>query len=260
MVLACALATGVAAASCGEQSTARAVATAKADGPGVVKGVVSFKGGPPARQVVRMGGDPICEPKNPVSLPGLNVKATLSEAAIVGADGGVANAFVYVREGLGDRVYETPTTPVVLDQSGCQYQPHVFGVFVGQPVQIRNSDATLHNVHALPKASHEFNFSEPPSTEPMVRTFAAAEIGVPVRCDVHRWMHAWANVVTHPFFGVTGTDGAFELKGLPAGAYTIEAWHEEFGRQTQKVVISDSSPTATVSFEFEGKPARGVPH
>src|SRR5262245_20374392 len=115
----------------GQAATRTAVATAKADGPGVITGVAKFDGEPPGRVVVRMGGDPMCVPKHPFTFPGRNVTATLSEAAIVNEKGGIANVFVYVRDGLGNRVYATPTAPVVLDQGGCQYEPHVFGVFVG---------------------------------------------------------------------------------------------------------------------------------
>jgi len=127
----------VVASACGggQAATKSPVPTAKVDGPGVVAGHVKFDGEPPGRVVVRMGGDPLCKPKHPFTLPGRNITATLSEAAIVDEKGDIANVFVYVRDGLGNRVYATPTTPVVLDQSGCQYEPHVFGVFAGQPVE-----------------------------------------------------------------------------------------------------------------------------
>src|SRR6185503_6894814 len=209
---------GAVSCSGGHAATQPAVATAKADGPGVITGVVTFEGEPPGRAVVRMGGDPLCVPKHPFTLPGRNVTATLSEATIVDAKGGIANAFVYVRDGLGNRVYAAPATPVVVDQSGCQYEPHVFGVFVGQPIEIKNSDPTPHNVHAQPHSNSQFNFSQQPSTPPVTRMFDQPEIGVPLKCDLHGWMHAYANIVTNPFFAVTKDDGTFELHGLPTGA------------------------------------------
>jgi plastocyanin len=222
----------------------RPAATATADGPGVITGRISFEGEPPPRPPVRMAADPNCTPAEAQSL---------SETTIVAADGGLQNVFVHVKDGLGNRIYATPATPIKLDQLGCRYEPHVFGVFVGQPVEIHNSDPTLHNVHAIPKENDEFNFGQQPKTPPMTRMFDEPEIGVSFRCDVHGWMRAYANVVTHPFFAVSKADGTFEIKGLPAGTYTIEAWHERLGTQTQQVTITDGAPAVTAAFAF--KPA-----
>lgn len=239
-----ALVGGLLAAACGGSEPERPAATAKADGPGSVTGKVSFDGEPPVRTPVRMAADPNCKP-GPESL---------SEATIVAADKGLKNVFVYVKDGLGNAVYETPASPVVLDQVGCRYEPHVFGVFVNQPIDIKNSDMTLHNVHAVPKSNEEFNFGQPNEQAPTVtKMFTKPEIGVSFQCDVHGWMRSYANVVTHPFFAVTKDDGTFEIKGLPAGTYTIEAWHERLGTQTQQVTISDGAPAATAAFAF--KPA-----
>ena len=236
-----ALAGGLFAAACGGSTPERPAATAKADGPGSVTGKVTFDGEPPVRTPVKMAADPNCKP-GPESL---------SETQIVSADKGLKNVFVYVKDGLGNGVYETPTKPIVLDQVGCRYEPHVFGVFVGQPVEIKNSDPTLHNVHAIPKSNEEFNFGQEASAPPGTKTFSKPEIGLSFRCDVHGWMRAYANVVTHPFFAVTKDDGTFEIKGLPAGTYTIEAWHERLGTQQTKVTISDSAAAATAAFSFK---------
>ena len=222
----------------------RPAANATADGPGVITGKVSFEGEPPPRARVRMEADPNCTPDE---------MQALSQTTVVSADGGLQNVFVHVKDGLGNRIYATPTEPVMLDQEGCQYQPHVFGVFVGQPIEIHNSDPTLHNVHAIPKENDEFNFGQQAKTPPVTRTFDTPEIGVSFRCDVHGWMRAYANVVTHPFFAVTKEDGSFEIKGLPPGTYTIEAWHERLGTQTQQVTIADGAPAVTAAFSF--KPA-----
>src|SRR5215216_3989116 len=232
----------LAATACGGGGGAeRPAANAKPDGPGIVTGKISFDGEAPARAAVRMAADPNC----------MAGRQTLSETTIVGPDKGIKNMFVYVKDGLGARVYETPSTRIVMDQQGCRYEPHVFGVHVGQPVEIRNSDPTLHNVHAIPKSNPEFNFGQQPKTPPVTRTFDKPEIGLSFRCDVHGWMRAYANVVTHPFFAVTKDDGSFEIKGLPAGSYTIEAWHERLGTQTTKVTISDGAAAATASFSFK---------
>ena len=236
------------AAACGGGSSSgggeRPAANARADGPGVISGTVSYDGDAPARTTVQMSADPNCTP---------NEKQALSETTIVGPTGGLQNVFVHVKDGLGNRIYETPTAPVVLDQEGCRYEPHVFGVFVGQPVEIHNSDPTLHNVHAIPKVNDEFNRGQQANMPAFTRTFDDPEIGLPFRCDVHGWMRAYANVVTHPFFAVTKEDGSFEIRGLPPGTYTVEAWHERLGTQSQQVTISDGSPSTTAAFAF--KPA-----
>jgi hypothetical protein len=211
-----------------------------ADGPGVIAGTITFEGVAPAPRPLPMEADPKC-----AADPGAT-----SEVLLVGPGNGLQNVFVYVKDGLGNRRYAVPATPVTLDQKGCRYVPHVFGVQVGQPVQIVNSDPTLHNVNSAPKANRAFNFGQVPSTPAVTRTFDAAEIGVPFRCDVHSWMHAYAGVVPHPFFAITGADGTFEIKGLPAGTYTIEAWHERLGTQSQSVTVDGTTP-AKVTATFK---------
>jgi hypothetical protein len=206
--------------------------TDTADGPGVIVGTITYDGAAPAPRPLRMDSDPQCEPE-----PG-----AMSEVLVVGPTGALQNVFVYVKEGLGDRRYPTPTEPVHLDQVGCRYIPHVFGVQVGQPVLIANSDPTLHNVNANPNNNRPFNFGQVPKTPAVTRVFDQPEIGVPFRCDVHSWMNAYAGVVPHPFFAVTKEDGTFEIKGLPAGSYTIELWHEQLGTQTQSVTVDGQTP------------------
>lgn len=209
-----------------------AAPTDTADGPGVITGSITFEGVAPPVRPLRMESDPQCVPE-----PG-----AASERLVVGPDNGLKNVFVYVKEGLGARTYLTPDTPVVLDQAGCQYIPHIFGVRVGQTVKVSNSDTTLHNVHAVPKANREFNFGQPVNVPAVARVFDSPEIGLPFRCDVHGWMNAYANVVSHPFFAVTSADGRFEIKGLPPGTYTIEMWHEQLGTQSQSVTVDGETP------------------
>jgi plastocyanin len=187
-----------------------------------------------------MESDPKCVPG-----PGAT-----SELLVVGPGQGLKNVFVYVKDGLGARTYATPTAPVTLDQKGCRYVPHVFGVQAGQTVQIANSDTVLHNLHAMPKVNREFNFGQPTNVPLVSRVFDRPEIGLPIRCDVHGWMNAYANVVAHPFFAVTAEDGSFEIKGLPPGTYTIEAWHERLGTQSQPVTI-DGKTRAKVTAAFK---------
>jgi plastocyanin len=218
----------------------RPAATDTANGPGVITGTVTFEGTAPEVRPLRMDSDSRCV---------ADASAT-SELLVVGSGNALQNVFVYVKDGLGQRTYAAPTTPVVLDQKGCRYLPHVLGVQVGQPVQISNSDPTLHNVNSTPKDNKGFNFGQVPKTPAVTRTFEKPEIGVPFRCDVHSWMNAYAGVVAHPFFAVTKADGTFEIKGLPAGTYTLEFWHEQLGTQTQSVTVDDKAP-AKVTAAFK---------
>lgn len=210
-------------------------------GEGTITGTITFEGTAPKMQIIRMTSDPLCM-----------TEGATSEVLIVGPDNGLVNAFVYVKDGLGDRTFQAPTTPIVLDQVGCRYTPHVFGVQVGQPVRILNSDNTLHNVNARTKVNREFNFAQLKAGVENVVTFDQPEIMVPFRCDVHGWMNSYAGVVPHPFFAVTKEDGTFEIKGLPEGTYTLEAWHERLGTQTT-TVASDGKTPVTAAFTFKGE-------
>jgi hypothetical protein len=127
----------------------------------------------------------------------------------------------------------------------------VFGVRVGQQVQFVNSDATTHNVHALPTVNREFNFGQPIQNQKDSKIFAKHEVMVRIKCDMHNWMLAYAGVLEHPYFAVTRPGGEFELKDLPAGTYTIEAWHEKLGSQTQSITLADSDKK-DLTFTFRG--------
>ena len=137
-----------------------------------------------------------------------------------------------------------------LDQKGCHYVPHVFGMMAKQKLLIKNTDDTLHNIHAMPTANKEFNIGQPNQGMETTRTFAQPEVMVHFKCDVHPWMSAYVGVLSHPFFGVTGEDGTFSIKGLPAGEYTLEAWHEKYGPQTQTVKVA-AGESKTVDFKFK---------
>jgi hypothetical protein len=212
---------------------------------GSVKGVASVDGAVPANQAIKMNADPVCmkENKDP----------QFQETYEVGADGkSLGNVFVYVKDGLGNYVFDTPTKPATIDQKECRYHPHVFGMMVNQPLEIINSDPTLHNIHAMPKNNQEFNNGQPIQGMKMTHTFTAPEVMVPFKCDVHGWMNAYVGVVANPYFAVTDKDGKFELKDLPAGTYTIEAWHEKLGTQTASVTLG-AKESKDITFTF--KPA-----
>jgi cytochrome c oxidase subunit 2 len=226
-------------AGAGAASQSQPAAQTAALRPGTVTGQVRFEGTPPTPRPIRMEkDDPLCMPE----------KGTVSETLLVAPDGGVRYAFVYVKEGLAGKTFPAPTAPVPLDQKGCVYTPHVFGVQAGQPVFITNSDPVVHNVNATASANTPFNLIQPRGVPGRTRTFDKPEIMVPIRCDVHPWMGAWVGVVSHPFFAVSGPDGRFTIEGLPSGTYTLEVWHEELGTATQKVVLDAKGATATFSF------------
>jgi plastocyanin len=210
---------------------------------GNVSGAVTLDGMPPSNAAIKMNADPVCvkENKNP----------QFQETYTVGSDGkALANVFVYVKDGLGNYVFDTPTEPARIDQKECRYHPHVFGMRVGQPLEILNSDPTLHNIHALPKGNQEFNTGQPIQGMKTTHTFTAREVMVPFKCDVHGWMNAYVGVLDHPYYAVTGNDGKFELKSLPPGTYTIEAWHEKLGATTQMVTLG-AKETKEVNFTFK---------
>jgi plastocyanin len=179
----------------------------------------------------------------------------VSDSVLVASDGSLKNAFVYVKDGIDPAyAFPIPSETVVLDQKGCIYTPRVVGVRAGQTLEILNSDPTVHNVHAVPMANQEFNTGQPFQGMRHRQVFTVPEVMVRFKCDVHGWMAAYVGVVTHPFFAVTDEAGRFELKGVPPGTYTIEAWHEKFGRLTEKVTIADrqSQPVA-FTFTPDGK-------
>lgn len=207
---------------------------------GHVSAMVTFSGTAPMMAEIDMASEATCAAKH-TSTP-------MEESFVAGAGGGLANVFVYVKEGLEDLQFPTPTTAVLLDQDGCTYRPHVLGLQVGQDLTIRNSDGLLHNINATPTENRGFNRSQPVVMDTN-QSFPVAEVMIPVRCDVHGWMNAYIGVVAHPYFGVSGEDGSVSLEGLPPGDYVIEAWHERFGTTTTNVTVT-TGETAEISFEF----------
>jgi plastocyanin len=204
-----------------------------------ITGIITLQGTPPPNPSINMGSDPYCMKLGTATMP-----------IFVVSDGGLENVFVYVKDGLGTLQFPVPSKPVVLDQKGCSYTPRVFGIQVGQSLDIVNSDETLHNIHALPMANREFNRGQALQGMKYTTTFTAPEVMLPFKCDVHKWMNSWVGVLEHPFYAVSGKSGAFALAGLPPGTYTIEAWHEKLGRQTQQVTIG-AKESKNISFVFK---------
>ena len=175
--------------------------------------------------------------------------AGMEENLIVSADNHLKNALVYVKSGAEKWTFPTPKDPVVLDQKGCDYLPHIIVVQTNQPLKIVNNDPFLHNIHPQPKNNPEFNMGQPVKGMEATKTFANAELAIPVKCDVHRWMSAWIPVLTNSLYNVSGDDGSYTIK-VPAGTYTLEAWHEKLGTQTQQVTVTDNDKKE-VDFTFK---------
>lgn len=210
-------------------------------GTASVSGKISFAGTAPAPEKVKLSADPKCAAMH---------KEGLQRAAMSVKDGGLADVLVYVKSGISGS-YPVPTEPVVLDQKGCDYSPHMVTIRAGQPMKIRNSDDTLHNIHPRPQANAEFNIGQPRQGMESTRNFEKPEVMIPVGCDVHPWMRAYISVFNHPFFAVSKEGGTFEIKGLPPGAYEIEAVHGKLKAETQKISVKDGE-AATLNFTFKG--------
>jgi plastocyanin len=214
---------------------------------GDVKGVVTIDGVAPKNDPIKMNADPKCL--------AVNKTPQTQETYMVGSDGkSLENVFVYVKDGLGNYSFDPPTGTAQIDQHNCRYHPHVFGMRVGQTLEIINSDDTLHNIHAMPKGNQEFNTGQPVQGMKTTHVFTAKEVMVPFKCDVHGWMNAYVGVLDHPYFATTDKDGKFDLKGLPPGTYTIEAWHEKMGPMTQSVTIGPKD-SKEVNFTFKAPAA-----
>jgi plastocyanin len=219
-------------------ASAPAAAPPASAGSATITGTVVYANGDPD-QPIRMDADPVCA--------GLHDESVHTEQ-VVGDEGVLGNVFVYVKSGLTGS-YPPPSESKLLDQVGCQYFPHVSGIQVGQTLVIRNSDPTLHNVHALPQKNQEFNQGQPFQGMELERAFDQPEVMVRFKCDVHPWMGSYTGVLDHPFYAVSAADGSFSIANVPAGAYTLEAWHETLGTRTLDVTV-DEGATVEADWQF----------
>jgi len=215
-------------------------ATPDAANAGGIKGVVNFKGVPPHQPTIDMTADPMC-PQKPRP----------AETAVV-KNGKLANVFVYVKEGAPAGPFPGPSEPVVLDQKGCRYSPHMMGVMVKQPFKILNTDQADHNIHDMPSKNPAWNETQMPTDQPIVKSFPNPEMMIALQCNQHPWMRAYVNVMSNPFYAVTGDDGSFEIKNLPPGEYILAAVHEKFGEKTMMVKVEPKG-TAKADFDFSAK-------
>ncbi len=216
----------------------------KSTATSTLKGVVRFEGQAPKAKTINMAADPNCAKLHPTP--------ALRQDVLLDAQGGLQNAVVFIADGLSDQKVEPPSQPVVIDQKGCMYLPHVVAMQTDQRLEIANNDPTSHNIHPTPANNREWNKAEPPGSR-AEGTFSREEIAIPVKCNIHPWMQGYIAVFKHPYFAVTEKDGSFDLRDLPPGTYTLKAWHEKLGTSTQKVTVGPNE-NRVINFVFKAQP------
>jgi len=209
---------------------------------GTISGHVTFTGTPPKMRPIDMAKEPSCAKQHPTPI--------MTESVVAGPANALGNVVVYIS--TGDQASAAPTQAVRYDQKGCEYVPHVAVLQVGQPLEIYNDDQTSHNIHPLAKVNPEWNKSQPPGAPPIKSSYTKPEF-IAVKCNVHPWMHGNFAVLTTSHHALTGQDGTFTLEGLSPGKYTVTAWHERFGTQTQEVTVGGAKP-ATADFVMKATP------
>jgi plastocyanin len=216
---------------------------------GTLRGKIVFKGRKPLPTPLRIDEDPACVQ--------LNQGRLLEESLLINTAGAMPNVFVYVKAGLAGKQFAPPPADqiVTIDQRNCRFAPHVIGLRVGQLLRITNSDPVTHNIHPQPQMNREWNQSQEPGAPALERKFVRPEIMMRVKCNVHSWMRAYVSALEHPYFAVTGSDGAFEIPNLPPGEYTVEAWQEKLGKQELAVTLA-ASETKPANFVFTGASAQ----
>ena len=221
-------------------STTEKVKYSKGD-EGTISGTVAFTGEAPANPKIDTSADAQCTSKSP----------NLTAETWVVKDGTIDGKKV------DDYGWNAPTGAATLDQNGCHYKPHVLGVMAKQEINITNSDPTTHNIHFTPKNNPDWNQSQPNGAAPLKHTLNAAEVMVSVKCNQHPWMKAYVGVMKHPFFAVSAEDGSYTIKNVPAGKYTVIAWHEGQGNGTEKTmeVTVPAKGAAPADFTFGGTAA-----
>ncbi len=211
---------------------------------GTVTGKILFTGKAAPSKTVDMEEDPQCQK--------LHKEPLVDAPVAVNKNGTLKNVFVYIKGGLEGKKFAPPSFAAVMDQKGCWFEPRVLGIQTGQELEVTNSDPVTHNIHPRAHVNREWNQSQAQGSAPLERKFIQPEIMIRVKCNIHGWMHAYIGVVDNPYFAVTGDDGSFELKNVPPGDYTIEAWQEELGVAVQRVTVPPSGK-ADVAFTFKGE-------
>jgi hypothetical protein len=238
------------ATGCGQKSATNSGQADEPTGPvltldpsttGTITGKVTLQGAPPTIGPIDMGAAPPCLK--------LNDTRVVPPVVVTGAGGTLANVVVYLKSGVGNYKFDTPKDPVSLEQHGCMYIPRVIALMTDQPLEVQNADPVLHNVRPVLKNNKSWNQSQTVGGPPIMATFAKPEFAAHVLCNIHPWMRSYLFVFDNPYFAVTSATGSFELKDVPPGTYTIEAWQEKYGTQDQTITVGPKESKA-VSFQF----------
>jgi hypothetical protein len=218
-----------------------------AAGEGKISGTVKFDGTAPHMRGIDMSKDPYCakiHASDPAHL----------ENVVVGQGGGLEHVVLYISQGLtGGALTAVPSEEPVFDQKGCMYMPHVLAMDVNQKFKVTTSDQTTHNIHPNPNpmtGNIPWNQSQPPGASPVEKSWKATEM-IPVQCNIHPWMHGWFAVVKGPY-ATSDASGSYTIENVPPGSYTVTAWQEELGTQTQKVTVA-AGAAGSANFSFKGK-------
>lgn len=209
---------------------------------GSISGAIRYSGPRPAQKKIDMSEDPACV--------AAHQGKAVDESLVVSPKGALANSFIYVKAGLEGKRFETPTTPVTIDQRGCWFRPRVFGIQTSQTLQVVNSDPVTHNIHPMAQINREWNHSQGAGDTPLARRFIKPEVMIRVKCNIHSWMRAYIGVVDNPYFAVSKDDGSYTIANLPPGTYTLGIWQENLGAREQQVtVVPHANTTANITFK-----------
>jgi plastocyanin len=238
-------------AGCGkkEEQPAETAAPAQTGGQqvdastaGSISGTVKLDGPAPKMSKISMAADTFCASQHPAPV--------MAQDVVTGPGGTLANVVVYISDDMSKYSFPTPSSPATIDQKGCMYSPHVVVMMAGQTLQVNNDDQTTHNIHPVPKDNREWNESQPPGAQPIMKVFARPEDAIPVKCNVHPWMKSYIFVFKNPYYSVTASDGKYTISNLPPGTYTVTAWQERYGTVTQSVTVgAKESKTQDLSFK-----------
>ena len=208
---------------------------------GSISGTVNFDGKGPKKKKLKMDADPVCGKSHQTPV--------FRQDFVMDDNNNLANVIVYLKN--VDYKGSVTKTQAILDQKGCVYTPHVIGAMAGQELLIKNSDATLHNIHSMAKENEQFNFAMPKVVKEKETSFGKVEEPFYIKCDVHPWMKSYTQVFDHPYYAVTDKTGKFSIANVPDGTYEIVAWQEKFGsKRTLSQSVTVKSGEAVVNFEF----------